>query len=244
MGYVDDQEGIMRRYIEEEGAWNEHLNNSRRFIRQCISDTKPENIAVLGSGWLLDVPIDFLVENCSNLYLFDIRHPSQVQHKLKGKKNIHFISCDITGGAIYSVYNCLSTGKATLEEVESIIVPGFSTPEPVDYLISVNILNQLDILLIEYLRRFPDVKANNLFNLRKKVQESHINKLQPDTACLITDYEEQLYASDDILSKSNSLLFTDLPKGKREEEWIWRFDSQMTYYPGYKTNFKVKAIQI
>ena len=244
MGYVDDQEGIMQRYINEEGGWNEHLNNSKYFIKQCISDSQPKNVTVLGSGWLLDVPIEFLAENCSQVFLFDIRHPEQVKHKHRDKNNVHFINIDITGGAILEVYNCMNSGTASNEAIESIIVPGFSSSEPLDYIISVNILNQLDILLIEYLRRFSEIQATQLGHLRKKVQEAHISGLLPGKACLISDYEEMLFDKENNLKKSNNLLFTEFPKGIKESEWIWRFDTQMTYYPEFKTHFKVKAIQI
>jgi len=61
MGFIKDQEGIMNRYLRESSQWKEHLEHTRKFIRESFAQTEAETVAVLGSGWLLDVPLDHLV---------------------------------------------------------------------------------------------------------------------------------------------------------------------------------------
>jgi hypothetical protein len=241
MGFSNDQEGIMRRYINEEGNWNEHLESTKNYIKHAIGIYKPITLAILGSGWLLDIPINFLAKSCEKLYLYDIRHPKPIVNRYRKYKNIEFVNMDITGGLIHYVFE-----KIKRKEFESIIpIPelGFEPIEKVDYTISVNLLNQLDILIVEYLRRFPQVKNDEILELRKKIQLAHLKSLQPEKSSLISDYEELLYDRTGSLVKSTPLIFHAFPEGKQLKEWIWKFDNNMTYYPNRITHFKVKAIQ-
>lgn len=244
MGYFDDQEGIVRRFINEVGNWNEHLKNSKDFIENFVLATQAKKIAVLGSGWMLDIPLEFLSENCNHVYLFDIRHPRQIIHRYRHLKNISFISQDITGGIIETVYEIMNRRKPDFELLNHLEKPGFTTSEPIDAVISVNILNQLDILLLEYIRKFDVPEYFSTNTMRKAIQEAHIQSLFNFNSCIISDYEEIIYDKDDNLLHTNSLLFTNLPEGKTKNEWIWKFDTQMSYYQNHKTSFKVMAIQI
>lgn len=242
MGYSNDQDGIMHRYINEGGKWNEHLSNSKKFISDIIESSNSRSIAILGSGWLLDVPIEILMNRCEVIYLYDIRHPRPVVNKYKNYSGIKFIEMDITGGCIQYVYNCIKAkdykGLSNLPSFQ------FSPVEEVDLLVSLNLLNQLDILIVEYLRRFPKVSAEVILDIRKQIQLAHLNSLITDKSCLISDYEELLFDRTGSLVGNNSLILNPLPKGKISREWVWEFDNRMTYYPNRLTHFKVRAIQL
>lgn len=242
MGLNDDQEGIMKRYLNEAGSWDSHLQSTRNFIIHCISDNQPMSVGILGSGWLLDVPANFLMDNCEKVFFYDIRHPRQITNKYKQEEKFNFIDCDITGGAIESVYNSI---KNKTVETELLTIPqaGFQPNESLDYIVSVNVLNQLDILIVENLRKIKNLDAQLIKKFRTIIQSSHLKSLPTDKSCLITDFEEQLYDRTGMFVENRSLLYTELPNAKYEQEWIWNFDTQMTYYPNRKTNFKVIAKQ-
>lgn len=244
MGYFDDQEGIINRYINEESNWLSHLSKTKEFIIRSVQKIQPENIAVLGSGWLLDVPYEFLAGNCKNVFLYDIRHPRQIVHKLKKYRNINLINYDITGGAIEEVYTIMNSSNPTVTSLNEIEIPGFVLNEPIDYIVSVNILNQLDNLILEYIRKFafPDKSAIEI--LQRNIQLAHISSLLKSNSCLITDYEELLYDRTGKLVSANPLLFCNLPSANYTKEWLWNFDTQMTYYPNRTTIFKVIALQL
>lgn len=242
MGFNADQDGILRRYHSEKGGWDIHLNETKNFINQCVEQEKPENIGVLGSGWLLDVPIDNLLEKSKNIYLYDIRHPKKVMKKYQNHSNIHFVNTDITGGYIEYTYNAIRN-KTIAESIEYCPESIFCPAEPLDYLVSVNVLNQLDILILENLRRPKKLKADLISNFRKKIQSNHLKLMSTDSSCLITDFEEDIYDRKNTFIESNSLLYTQLPESKWEKQWIWNFDSQMSYYPNRRTYFKVIAKQ-
>ena len=128
--------------------------------------------------------------------------------------------------------------------LKSLIPEKFNLPEPVDYTFSVNVLNQLDILIIEYLRRVKIIASVDLFGFRKKIQSAHLNSLSAGKSSIITDYEEVLYDRTDTFVENRNLLFVDLPKNKSRQDWIWRFDESMSYYHNRKTHFKVAAIDL
>lgn len=244
MGFFSDQEGIMSRYLYEQENWRPHLEQSKKVIIKFLEEKKPEHIAILGSGWLLDVPIDYLSKNIKNVYLVDIRHPRQIIHKYKDYTNVHFVLSDITGGAIENTYHALNSKGKNIKLLSSIKPEGFKFNRQFDAIISVNVLCQLDILVLEYIRTFKGIDDNEVIALRKKIQESHMNTLKELPSCLISDYEEHIYNRTGAKVSKNSLLFTKLPKSTYEEEWEWIFDTKMTYYPNRRTNFKVKALFI
>ena len=243
MGLSTDQEGIIRRYLNEGGGWNSHLNATKNFIQRSVGLYRPQKVGVLGSGWLLDVPVDFLTDNCAKVYLYDIRHPKQVINRYKRNENIQFITMDITGGIIEYVYNAIRNNSVNNSLDSLPAEPGFCPAESLDMLVSVNVLNQLDILIVENLRKHEPENSVRILEFRKKIQSVHIKSLLKGNSCLVTDVEENLYDRTGKLTERRSLLYTSLPKAKYEDEWIWYFDTQMTYYPNRKTFFKVTAKQ-
>lgn len=244
MGFFADQTGIMNRYINEKENWDEHLNKSKSFIIQCLEKRKPGQVVVLGSGWLLDVPMDFLLKNCENIYLIDIRHPEEVMLKYKYNQKIHFIHADITGGAIEKVYQILRKPKNIFEDLQKVNPPGLNLDLTVDYQISVNVMCQLDILILEYLRSFKYFNNLAFKTLRQNIQSAHIQLLQKTDSCLITDYEELVFNRTDEMVEKNLMVYSELPEGLLMKEWTWKFDTLMTYYPNRKTYFKVKAFNL
>ncbi|HBH47917.1 MAG TPA: hypothetical protein DDX98_04725 [Bacteroidales bacterium] len=242
MGLSGDQDGIMNRYINEEGHWQEHLNHSKNYIKKTVKDQKYDNVAILGSGWLLDVPLHYLSEHCENVFLYDIRHPKPIINKTRQYSNVELITMDITGGIIEFIYHRVKQKQFT--EIGHVPKVLFKPVKNVDLLISLNILNQLDILIVEYLRKYKEISEPEIVKLRSQIQQNHLNSLSKQSSVLITDYEEIIFDRTGREIKKSSLVFSDFPKGRNQEEWIWRFDNQMTYYPNRKTHFKVKAIQL
>jgi hypothetical protein len=242
MGFSDDQEGIMRRYINEEGNWNEHLQNSKNFIRETIEKRTPKKVAVLGSGWLLDLPVDFLASYCSKIYLFDIRHPKPIINRLKKYSNVTCIEADITGGLIEYVYQAVKMKDYSFIEHPPHVL--FSMKEEVDYTVSLNLINQLDILIIEFLRRKTTFNDAQLIPLRKQIQFNHIKSLTPGASSIICDYQELIFNRTGELIKESPLVFDSFPESSEKKEWTWKFDNNMTYYPNRNTHFKVKAQQL
>ena len=246
MDIINDQDGIFQRYQQERAEWDLHLSNTKKFITECLDKSDVQNIAILGSGWMLDIPVEFLAERFERVVFYDIRHPVFIQNKYKEQKNFHFIPIDLTGGLISKVYYMLSGRKKpdVVEISDKLTNTGFKLPEPAGYVVSVNLLNQLDILIIDYIRRQIKMDSNTEVKLRKRVQEEHLKLLPPGYSCMVTDYEEVHLDNEDTIIGKHTLIHCTLPAGKYRKTWTWNFDTRKTYNLNHKTHLNVVAIKM
>jgi hypothetical protein len=243
MGYYDDQDGIMRRFRREGNAWMEHLENTKAFIIKASREMKKGKVCVLGSGWLLDVPITELSDMFAQVWLFDIRHPEEVKRKVSKLTNVYLVETDISG-FVLPLYSCIQNSSKNRECVVTSLTPQFDFDlNDFDFIVSCNILNQLDILLVDYMKRF--IKNNTVAEdqLRKTIQENHVRMLPGRKSCLISDVEE-LSIENDRIQNRQSLVFAENMPGEYNNTWMWHFDNYRTYHSKYKTWFKVKAWEV
>lgn len=243
MGYVTDQDGIMTRYLREQQNWDEHLNKTKSFILSAFSNKPGGKLAVLGSGWLLDLPLEALTQKFDKIILVDVRHPAQVVKKAEKYKNVKLFETDLTGGGIDF---CWERRKARDEHLSKYFLDEFEPEQPAlplepDAFISLNILNQLDILLVDYLKkRNGRITESEITRFRKKIQQFHIDWITAKPGCLITDVLE-LNEDETGKTEQHELVFANLPGHDHTEEWTWNFDLSGKYHNGFKTSMKVKA---
>jgi hypothetical protein len=244
MDYLSDQQGIIRRYMREKEGWDVHLENTKRFILKSSETKKKGKLLVLGSGWLLDLPIDELSRNFEEVILADIYHPKQIIKKVNHLSNVRFLKDDLTGGLIEFIYKNIKPGKKYLLNslIPEISTFSYSIPEDVDFVISLNILSQLSIIIVDYLKTLPVFSDNELNEIATIIQQIHIKSLPTNKSCLICDFEEELFDDENKFIGVNPLVFSDLPKGQFSEKWKWKFDSSMTYRDDIKTYFNVIAV--
>ncbi len=242
MGYISDQKGIINRYLREKEGWESHLLNTREFILRCLEKSRPESVTVLGSGWLLDFPLQEAYDICNNIYLCDITHPPQVLRKIKRLKGVTACEMDISCGLIRFFFDFARKNKRSktlgLPEIPDIVVPHIIQGS---YYISLNILNQLDIILLDYLKKFFSIPEDDLVALRKRIQENHLKYMRKG-GCMITDVEEITENMQSEKQEHRNLVYTSIPAGKYYQEWIWDFDSIGYYRENRIVKMKVKAI--
>ncbi len=245
MKYFSDQSGLIDRYLNEAERWDDHLKNTRKFIIDCVNKYKPETIALLGSGWWLDVPVEELSAICKKVYLVDIMHPKQIVHKTRKFQNLNLVEYDVTGGTVFEAYNIVKQFRKNryITPVTEIPCPGFQHDIKADYYVSLNMLNQIDSLIIEYLKKYRIYSDDELKTLRKRIQEAHLRSLPKGRSCLITDVEEMIFYKDKQ-EKVIQLLSTELPEGKRKTSWTWDFDRSGTFNPGKTTRFRIVGIKM
>ena len=243
-GFKKDQQGIINRYLRENGGWDSHLNNTKNFILKCSENKEKNSCVILGSGWLLDVPIEQLIDSFEQIYLIDIVHPRQIIHKYKKQTNIIFIETDIAG-YIETVYFFLKEKKkqkAALTEIQQHYTNEFSEIiKNASMVVSVNILNQLDILICDYIAKTNIYSKEEIYLFRKLIQQKHLELLPANKSCIITDYEELNYNDQMQLTQQKPLVHVHLPNNKETVKWRWNFDMNKTYHNNYKTVFKVMA---
>lgn len=241
MGYLSDQKGIMNRYLRERTGWSGHIQNTKNFILEALEDARPKEIVVYGSGWLIDFPLIEAYALCPNIELHDVHHPPQIIRKIRDFEGVVPVVSDITGGMIGSVWNFVQEKKNN--SINDLLDIEYKKPvrSKNAYCISLNVLNQLDILLVDFLKKYFDLNEKVCNDFRKFVQSSHLEMLQ-NNCCLITDVEEIRKSFNTNVEESKNLIFADLPDGKKAGEWLWDFDSAGLYHEKSSTRMQVKAI--
>lgn len=244
MGFLKDQEGLLNRFFRESVEWKEHLENSSEFILSCLRNKRIKELIVLGSGWLLDFPLNKLAHEIESIKLVDIVHPPQIVKKVANYPGVECISADITGGYVEKCYNDVIRNRKS--GTPYIFEPGSIKPDLVkdqdSFVISLNILNQIDSFIIDYLKEKISINEGIIHEVRKKIQTDHINMLTSGRYILITDYEEII-----INNKSRDRIIKNLPEielpvSQYIKEWEWLFDSQETYKEGSQTTLKIRAM--
>lgn len=246
MSFVGDQEGIMSRYIRERENWDKHLKRCHQYILKSAETKEKGKAVILGSGWLLDLPYEDLSKMFDSLILIDIRHPRQIRNRLQSFNNIEFVEADLTGGVIWDLYK--HTKKKPYRKERPLLTVydryKFELPSDADFVVSLNILNQLNILLADFLMQKRNYRPADLKGFEASIQRNHLSILPSGKSCLIADYEEELIDEEGNLSGVKPLIFIDLPDGRNILEWKWIFDTRYTYYDDFKIRLNVRAMEL
>lgn len=245
IGYYNDQKGIINRYLREVLNWNPHLEKTKKAILDGTKGKTSDKVIVLGSGWLLDVPFEELAGTFKEVWLADVYHPPQVVKKAAQFQNIKFIQTELTGLA-ESIYNSTKVYRKTKFKTP---VDEFAPVPPIDlgqydYVVSCNILSQLNVILTDYLKEYHSYTDDELNRITQKIQKSHIDWLPRNKSVMICDLEEWVMDAEEKVSNKRQLINVPLPGIETMVSWVWKFDTQMTYYPMCKTHFKVAAFNI
>lgn len=239
MGFPADQEGYIHRYLSEKENWESHLENSRRFIVESIGERKGDKIAVLGSGWQLYLPLEFLLERFNKVLLYDVIHPSQIYHKQAGNKRIEFHFSDITGNALQETWEMYRKNKPVM--IQQIPSHQFTPGKDIDFVISHNLLSQLDAFPADFIEDHMTIAGDLILQFRKRIQQNHINMVRRYPSCLITDISETYHNKKGaVIEKQN--VFIEFPPAEKSAQWNWIFDTRGDYHPGSVTKLLVKAV--
>ena len=245
MGYFDDQSGIMRRYQREREHWDAHLQYTRQFAIQAMQGKSRTSAAVLGSGWLLDVPLEELSRYFEKVYLYDVRHPRKVKKQVYPLSNVELRVCDISGFT-QAVYQYVKQYRNCKERPSIGVIQPQTTLDlaDFDFVFSCNILNQLDILLVDYLAQFFVLSHEETIIFRSNVQQHHIDLLPRNRSCMVADYEEITCTPDGREISRKTSVHHPIIQRPDVQRWTWEFDTRMTYYEGKKTFFEVMGVEV
>ncbi|MBK7131735.1 MAG: hypothetical protein IPH69_02620 [Bacteroidales bacterium] len=245
MGYYNYQSGLIYRHLNQEGGWDEHLERCRTFILKALDYYSPAKISVLGSGWLMELPLAETVERDIRVTLIDIVHPPEVIAQAGQLKNVELVEADVSGGLISEVW--LKTSKYSflkkMKTLEDISVPEYVPESDPGMVISLNILTQLESLPVDFLKKRSNVQEEEYLLFRKKIQDRHMEFLKKHQSVLISDVAE---ISTDRSGNSDTVqtMVSDIPDSILREEWTWNFDSKSTDFYNSTSVMKVLAIVI
>lgn len=241
MDFLSDQAGIYRRYLREGEGWRNHLDNTASFITEIVRNYEIKCLVVLGSGWLLDLPLENVAAQVPEIILADVHFPPQVVKLTGNYKNVKMISVDITGGFVEAVYQEVQKGYKSFRVPEGIRNPGIPAMQET-LVVSLNLLNQLDILPADYILRKCRIDPEELLGFRKHIQKEHFRALSSNPYVIVTDYREILMNREGKAVMDKNLVHTDFPQSVMSREWEWNFDTHGLYTSGSDTLMRVKAL--
>jgi hypothetical protein len=243
MGYNIYQQNLIFRHLNQEGGWDTHLMHCRNFILKALDLYHPSVVTVLGTGWLLDVPLKEMAERTQLINLVDILHPPEVRNQVADMKNVMLREEDVSGGLILRVWQ--KAGKRfflnRLRSINDIEVLEYNPQFETGMVISLNILTQIEFLPVEFLKKRSKVTDENYLTFRKEIQSKHLSFLRKHKSLLITDISEVVTESSGRISENNSVL-VDLPESINKEEWTWNFDLRRSDYYNKRSVFRVSAL--
>jgi len=245
-GLNKDREGIITRYLNEKENWEVHIKNTKEFILKSAETKNKGTAVILGSGWWLDLPFEELSKLFKNLYFVDISHPNQIKHKSKQFLNIELITADISG-TFKSIYKISKKKNSEITPSNfKININNFGLPKDlkIDFLVSLNLLNQLSYFPKNYLLRNELVSENDAKKIVKEIEQKHIFSLLKNKSCIIADFFQYEYDFNDVLQKETIRTLAEFPKNVSIKEWIWDFDLSGNFIKNRKVKFKVAALQV
>jgi hypothetical protein len=245
-GFESDSRGIMNRYIGVDGAWDVHLNNCRKYISGFLKERKIRDLAVYGSGWLLDFPLEEASSLAEHVWLFDLVHPVQILHKLKKFRNVTAVKADITGGTLAAVFEAMQLYHRTgfKPDIPALCTRTFNPGTNCDAAVSLNILSQIGDLLCDYISQSIDLTEGEKDTIHYTLQQNHLKLLSKQPSCLVTDTREMTLDAAGRLTGTRELIKCPLPAGTNFREWEWQFDPLKEYNPGFITVSKVVALEV
>ena len=242
LGYYDYQYGLVFRHLKQDSGWDSHLEKCRSFILKAAETINPLKITVLGSGWLLDLPLVELLETVQSITLIDIVHPPEVINQVSELGNVSLVEEDLTGGLILRVWE--EAHKAgtfrKLKTLGNIEIPAYTFKEDPGLVISLNIMSQLHVLPVRYLKRKSATGEEEFTEFIRSVQQKHLDLLSRHRSVLITDTAEIFVYRSGLREDEKSVLI-GLPVGTTSEEWTWDFDLKGSDFNEKRSVMKVTA---
>ncbi|HCI14750.1 MAG: hypothetical protein A2063_06940 [Gallionellales bacterium GWA2_60_142] len=218
LGYLRESIAIRTRYRRCKTMWQPHLTNSRAALLDSLQACSSFRTAlVFGSGLLLDIPLDELARRFKKVYLVDIVHLPEVKRAVRHHANVRCIDLDVTG--FIEHMEALSPERLELPP------PKYFLDEPdIDWVASVNLLSQLPLLPVDWLRqRFPELSEAMLEEWGTQVMRQHLDYLAAFAAptCLLADMEQVIHTGNGEIIERIDFASRLRLDDAAPEQWRW-----------------------
>lgn len=212
VGHARESVSIVSRYRRCRTAWQPHLDASRAAVCDAARDLPHRRTAlVLGSGHLLDLPLDELARDFACVLLVDIVHPFAARRAARRHRNVELIEWDVTGLAEAPDGSAWTPPPVTR----------FHDRTDIDLCVSLNLLSQLPFVPLRQLRR-QDADEMAAATLARAVIRRHLDFLAGFSCCvcLVADLDRIDLARDGTERHRESAL-ADIELPPPDREWLW-----------------------
>jgi hypothetical protein len=211
LGYVGESFAIRARQRRHSTAWAPHQAETQRFLSDL--PVVGARLVVLGSGPLLDVPLEALAQRWPEVVLVDVVHARPARTRASALPNVRCVTLDLTG--------CLSA----LDEGR-----GVPTPRPPALpqaegatVVSLNLLSQLPILPLERLASLRvDAEAGEAF--ARALVAGHVRWLRglgAVRAALVSDTQRRWFTRGSEAVEVEDALHGVRLAGAPDRAWTW-----------------------
>ncbi|HEX9703415.1 MAG TPA: hypothetical protein VGA19_11235 [Rhodospirillales bacterium] len=239
MGYLRELIAIEARHRRCRRAWAPHLAHCRRLILKAAEGIGHKRVTVLGSGLLLDVPVDELAALFDEVVLVDVFHMPAVEKRLRGRANVRLLAQDMSG-LIEATYRHVNEGRGgPLPPPQADAGPLASS----DLVVSANVLTQLPLMPVAWVRekgRGYDEPATKAF--ARRIVEHHLDLLAalPGRVCLLTETKRMVVDGPDVLHDIDPLFGAAFPY--RGRQWTWDIAPRPELSRRYDLRFRMTGI--
>ncbi len=237
MGYARRQIALEFRHRRCKAAWAPHLRACMELIDGAAAATDPAGKAVvLGSGPLLDVPLESLAERFDEVLLIDVVHPPASRRLAAGYDNVGFALADLSGVAD-ALYLIGPDDPLPEPEIDEVLLSG------ADLVVSANLLSQLPLVPLDWLeRRRPGLDEAARLSFARTIVDHHLALLQrqPGRVVLITEVMRRLHDGDRTLDKIDSLFGAQL--AYQGAEWTWQMAPRPEIDRGFDLSLRILGI--
>lgn len=219
MGYLYEAIALRGRYRRCAAAWAAHLENSRAAVLAAAHACREREAAViLGSGLLLDVPLEELSAAFKQVILVDIVHLAEARRRARRFANVRLAHGDLSTIAARLFEQRNKGGQALPEPV----TPDLAFAPGPSLVVSLNILSQLPVIPGRFVHRhLPSVGDEALQAWSGRIVERHRAGLAAlgCQVCLIADYAYVRHDRDGSRQTGSTLFGLALPDP--QSSWRW-----------------------
>ncbi len=225
MGYLKEQIAMAARHRRCHNAWAPHLRHCHDLIGKATEGIGHRKVTVLGSGLLLDIPLQSLADTFREVVLVDILHLPQVEKRVRAFSNVNPVSADVAGIA-EAIWEHIDQGRTG-----PLPVPlAASTADAAPYLdselvISANLLTQLPLMPMGLvLEKAPAYSDDEAKAFARNIIDNHLALLSvlPGRVCLLSETERVIFGGpngDEMIEEIDPLFGATIPACGRK--WIW-----------------------
>jgi hypothetical protein len=177
LGYLKEAIAFESRHHRCGEAWQDHLMHCHAAVRESLSRCERHGTAlVMGSGLALEYPLPELAARFEKVVLADMVHLHGVRRQASRHDNVVLLETDLS----MITRNLLDRGAAADAAVFDTWTASAPTPfctlGPVDWVLSANVLSQLPLLPVAWLRRRqPPLDSATLEHFGRNLMLRHLD---------------------------------------------------------------------
>jgi hypothetical protein len=219
LGYLSESVALGSRHRRQRQNWTPHVAACRRFITQAARQApKGGRAMVLGSGLLIEIPLEDLTARFDEVLLIDIVHSRSVRKRVARMPMVRLVALDVTG-ALASLEEALERGWDLPTGFAPPALPGSPTCA---FAVSCNLLSQLPLMPLDAIeRRAPAIPDAARLAFAQRLAADHLRWLAglAESAALFSDVESLWLSGGAVVEREDSVWGLPLPAP--DSSWLW-----------------------